>query len=136
MKRYALSRLVGTGVEGDPFRPAVAKYNASWVVAVANDDSESSRKWVLATISTDDATLTEMDSDVDIALLPFGPHELDVPWNSVGSASSRNRLTNRILQASGVVIQRDDTKTLREVITMLGQAVDENFNADNLLIAQ
>ncbi|HXG72833.1 MAG TPA: hypothetical protein VNJ04_19735 [Gemmatimonadaceae bacterium] len=133
MKRYVLSAILGTGTEDDSFRAAVSMHPCNWGIAIAPDHQTNPNKtWVLCIVAAAETTFSTMDASVDIDVLPFGPERLPNTWLSTGTNPQRNAFANAIRVRTGVTVTRDDPRTLGEIITAVGQAVDPNFTAANL----
>jgi hypothetical protein len=136
MRRYAVSGIIGAGTDEDWYRPALADHGINWAIAIAADQATNpNKRWVLAVVAGTEAQLATVDADARCALLPFGPADLDNTWMSIGTAQVRNQLANRIQQVTGVIVQRDDQRTLREIVTTVGLTVDPNFTPETLNVA-
>jgi len=133
MKRYTLSTIIGTGLDEDSFRPAVTAYPCNWVVAIAPDhQTNPNKRWVICVVAATQATLTAMDTDPSIDVLPFGYDDLPMIWTSLGTNQQRTTWANAIRTRTGVTVSRDDPRTLRDIVQAIGSAVDSNFQSDNL----
>jgi hypothetical protein len=132
-KVYALSTIIGDGSDDNPFGPAVMDYPVNWVIAIAPDhETNTSKQWVLCVIAGTQTNLNAISADNRNYLFPFGPANLDQAWTTLGTNNQRNQWANRLSQQTGVVVTRDDPRTLREIINLVGLAVDPNFNASNM----
>ena len=135
MKRYAVSRIIGDGQSDETsFRPALALVPMlSWGVTIAPDQfNNPNKQWVLCVIAGTQAMFDAVNAQADSAVLDFGPNERGNAWLSVGNQQYRQALVEGVKSRTGYDILRDDPRTVGEVITDLGRALDTNFHADNM----
>lgn len=133
MKAYVLCTIVGTGIDSDFFRPKVDDYGVNWAVAIAPDQQTNPNKqWVLCVVAGDQTVIDSMSTDSGITILPFSPADLDTLWLNLGTRNERNNLANAIKQRTGVTVETNDPRTLREIITEIGQTLSATFDPNNL----
>lgn len=133
MRQYAVCEMVGEGTMTSPYRPKVADYGVNYVIvvsptAIGNEEN----LWVLAMISGTSDDIRAMGKDPQIEVLPFGPENLSQSWTSLGTRQQRTTYANEVTAYTGVTVTRDDPRTLYEIITALGEALDPTFNASVL----
>lgn len=144
MKAYFISNIIGDGTfneetgEDNSFRPAVAEYPVNWAGIAAFDHGKNqSKNWMLVVVAADEATLATMGNDSRMTRLVFGPADLDTQWNQIGkNPSGRNKFSAFIRSRTGVPIQPNDRRTVREVLTVIGQSIEPNFNPGGLDVAE
>lgn len=133
MKRYVLCTIVGSGTDTDMFRAKVADYDVDHVIAIAPDhQTNPNKQWVLAVVAGEQAVIDSMGTDSGITLLPFSPADLGTLWLDLGTRNERQNLSNAIKTRTGITIDKNDSRTLREIVTEIGRAVDATFDSVNL----
>lgn len=132
-KRYAISTMTGSGTSNDPYMPVLSTLDVNGVsVTIAPPAQRASKAWVLCAVAGTDAQLQAAGTNPNVTILPVGPDQLDTAWTSIGGNNVRNQFANNIRQRTGINVTRDDPRTLRQIITAIGQDLDPTFNPANL----
>lgn len=132
MKRYVIGPMIGSGTEEDMYRHLACSYPYSGACGAVLTPERGNTRGMALFIGTQ-AEIDTMAADARLALVPFGPADLDRLWTEVLPRNTdRQNIANRIRAASGVTIARDDTRTVREIITLVGRVYDPGFDPANL----
>jgi hypothetical protein len=134
MRRYAVSIVIGDGTEENFFRPALSTVSGvSWGVLVAPDQQTNpNKRWVLCVISGTQPMFDQVNQQAQSAVLDFGPNENANPWISIGTQQYRQSLVSAVNSRTGYQIERDDPRTVLDVLTDLGHSLDADFNIANM----
>jgi hypothetical protein len=131
-KRYYLCDVIGDGTEYNPFRPAVADANVSWVgdIPVDLQTGQPLYAWALVLVATDKHQSLRSDSRINA--LPDFP--LDGRMNAINNAAAAGLTT--ALQKRGISVNWGGTAGYRDVLQEVGRRNNANFNIDNFDVAE
>jgi hypothetical protein len=131
--RWYLARVIGTGIEDDPFRAAVADHAITGHSAVIPTDSDGNpiRQWALVRVNADD--YTDIDASADTELVCDDTRDAlvsSIPAaRRIRIAAAATRLGLNLTVGEGVLIP---TLRLRVLLRALGRALDPAFTEDRL----
>ena len=130
-KRYYLSSIIGDGSMDNPFRPAVADYEAagvSWAGAIETDPSgRPIHADCLVIVNTEDHSVLRRDARI----YPMPDFALDgkiSAINNVVKTAMTNALKRRGFDTSGLT----NTDGYREALQQIGQQRSGSFDLDKL----
>lgn len=126
-RRYYISRVVGDGTDGDPYRAKIADYGVAHVAIIASGpDGHPSRPWALCLVNT--TNHAPLVADSDLRAIPVSA--LD---NTLGSLTPQQRqfLRDMVeelgLDTSEVTAQT----TLRQLLRYIGRTLEGAFDENN-----
>ena len=127
MNRYYLSPIIGTGAEGDPYRPKIADYGVNWHGTIKSDaDGHPEKPWCLVLVEAPDHAKLLADTDLD----PLPALPMDAPL-ALASDLSKSRVAAAAARRG---IDTSRAKTMAEMVSTVGRTLDPTFRIPRLLL--
>ncbi len=130
-KRYYLCNIIGDGSDDNPYRPAVADYEASGVswagVIESGPDGRPIHADCLVIVNTEDHSALRRDARID-AMPDFALDGKMSAINNVVKTAMVNALRRRGIVKSGI----SNTDGYREALQQIGQQRSGAFDIDKL----